>query len=240
MTIKRLILVCALTALAACTSGGLNRSAGGVYAPGVAGEGDIDGLIVGHRLMAAGEYQLALDAYTRAAGQQGLNVDTLSALGSANLRLGRLGQAERLLRRAVAEDAGFAAAWNNLGVILMEQGNGFTAEGRDRTAHAEKLLATRAGKTYSLTVLAGATLYSSAEPCAMCAGAIYWAGIGRVVFGQTEVALKAITGDNPENPTLDLPCAVVFEAGQRPTEVVGPLLEDEASALQADYWGSRG
>lgn len=126
------------------------------------------------------------------------------------------------------------------GTVLMEQGNGFSAEGHDRTAHAERLLATRAGKTYSLAVLADATLYSSAEPCAMCAGAIYWAGIGRVVFGQSETGLKAMTGDNPENPTLDLPCAVVFAAGQRPTEVVGPLLEAEASALQADYWASRG
>jgi tRNA(Arg) A34 adenosine deaminase TadA len=126
------------------------------------------------------------------------------------------------------------------GVVLMEQGNGFSAEGHDRTAHAEKLLATRAGKTYGLDVLAGCTLYTSAEPCAMCAGAIYWAGIGRVVYGQTERGLKAMTGDNPENPTLDLPCHVVFEAGQRPTEVVGPLLEDEATALQADYWASRG
>lgn len=126
------------------------------------------------------------------------------------------------------------------GVVLMEQRNGFSAEGHDRTAHAEKLLATRAGKTFSLEVLAGCTLYTSAEPCAMCAGAIYWAGIGRVVYGQTERGLKAMTGDNPENPTLDLPCHVVFEAGQRPTEVVGPLLEDEATALQADYWASRG
>jgi len=126
------------------------------------------------------------------------------------------------------------------GVVLMEQGNGFSSEGHDRTAHAEKLLATRAGKALSLDELAGCTLYTSAEPCAMCAGAIYWAGIGRVVFGQTERGLKAMTGDNPENPTLDLPCHVVFEAGQRPTEVVGPLLEDEATALQAEYWASRG
>lgn len=108
--------------LAACSAGGLNRSAGGVYAPGVAGEMDVDGLIVGHRLMAAGEYELALDAYMVAAGQQGLNVDTLSALGSANLHLGRLGQAERLLRRAVEEDPTFVPAWNNLGVVLMEAG----------------------------------------------------------------------------------------------------------------------
>lgn len=107
--------------LAACSTGGLNRG-DGVYAPGIAGESDVDGLIVGHRLMAAGEYDLALSTYTRAAGRQGLNVDTLSALGSANLMLGRLGQAETLLRRAVEEDASFAAAWNNLGVVLMERG----------------------------------------------------------------------------------------------------------------------
>lgn len=115
-----LVLIAALATTAACSSGGLNRS-NGVFAPGVAGESDIDGLLVGHRLMAAGEYDLALKAYTRAAAQQGLNVDTLSALGSVNLRLGRLGQAEDLLRRAVEEDPDFAAAWNNLGVILMEK-----------------------------------------------------------------------------------------------------------------------
>ncbi|RBP07385.1 tRNA(Arg) A34 adenosine deaminase TadA [Roseiarcus fermentans] len=126
------------------------------------------------------------------------------------------------------------------GNLLMEQGNGFTSEGRDRTAHAERLLASRATRAYDLAFLRRCTLYTSAEPCAMCAGAIYWAGIGRVVYGQTETALKAATGAHEENPTLDLPCAVVFAAGQRATEVVGPLLEDEAAALQADYWKARG
>ena len=126
------------------------------------------------------------------------------------------------------------------GNLLMEQGNGFTSEGRDRTAHAERLLASRASRAYDLKTLARCTLYTSAEPCAMCAGAIYWAGIARVVYGQTEKALKAQTGAHEENPTLDLPCAIVFEAGQRPTEVVGPLLEDEAAALQADFWRARG
>ena len=113
--------VLALLTLAACSPGGFGRSEGQVFAPGVAGASDIDGLLVGHRLMAAGEFELALKAYTRAASQQGLNVDTLSALGSANLRLGRLGQAERMLRRATEMEPEFPAAWNNLGVILMEQ-----------------------------------------------------------------------------------------------------------------------
>ena len=125
------------------------------------------------------------------------------------------------------------------GRALMEQGNGYTSEGGDRTAHAERLLASRAARAHDLAFLARCSLYTSAEPCAMCAGAIYWAGIGRVVYGQTEQALKAQTGAHEENPTLDLPCATVFAAGQRETEVVGPLLEDEAAELQADFWGAR-
>ncbi|MCU4655190.1 tetratricopeptide repeat protein [Roseibacterium sp. SDUM158016] len=82
----------------------------------------VDGLIVGHRLMESGEYELALRAYYRAAGTLGLNVDVLSALGSANLRLGRIGQAEALLRQALDEEEDFVPALNNLGVVLMEQG----------------------------------------------------------------------------------------------------------------------
>jgi tRNA(Arg) A34 adenosine deaminase TadA len=122
------------------------------------------------------------------------------------------------------------------GNVLMEQGNGYHAEGCDMTAHAERVLASRASKAYRPEVLARYTLYTSAEPCAMCAGALYWAGVGRVVYGQSERDLKQQTGDHPENPTLDLPCRTVFEAGQRPVEVVGPLLAEEAAALQGDFW----
>jgi tetratricopeptide (TPR) repeat protein len=82
----------------------------------------VDGLLVGHRLMAAGQHDLALKAYLRAAAEDGITVDTLSALGSANLALGRLGQAEQLLRRAIEEDPNFVPALNNLGVVLMERG----------------------------------------------------------------------------------------------------------------------
>ena len=85
-------------------------------------EDSVDGLIVGHRLMAAGEFDLAERAYLRAGSEQGLNADVLSALGSANLQLNRLNQAEQLLRRAVDIEAGFVPALNNLGVVLMERG----------------------------------------------------------------------------------------------------------------------
>lgn len=118
----------ALVMLAACSpSGGgifsgssINRSAEAGIDPNKEG---VDGLIVGHRLMEAGEHELALKAYLRAAGTHGLNADVLSALGSANLRLGRLNQAESLLRQAVTQDANFVPALNNLGVVLMERAN---------------------------------------------------------------------------------------------------------------------
>ncbi|MFE3837092.1 tetratricopeptide repeat protein [Rhodobacteraceae bacterium PA1-206B] len=88
----------------------------------------VDGLLVGHRLMAANEPDLALKAYLRAAAEQGISVDTLSAIGSANLALGRLGQAEQALRRALEIDPAFVPALNNLGVVLMERGK--TGEAR--------------------------------------------------------------------------------------------------------------
>jgi tRNA(Arg) A34 adenosine deaminase TadA len=121
------------------------------------------------------------------------------------------------------------------GAVLMEVENGFMPA-RDMTAHAERLLATKASTELDSKILAGCTLYTSAEPCAMCAGAIYWTGIGRVVFGLTERRLKTMTGNHEENPTMDLPCRTVFAAGQRPVEVIGPLLEDEAAALHVGVW----
>ena len=72
--------------------------------------------------MAAGEYELALRAYYRAAAQDGMSVDVLSAVGSADLKLGRLNQAEQILRRAIEQEPTFVPAINNLGVVLMEQG----------------------------------------------------------------------------------------------------------------------
>jgi tRNA(Arg) A34 adenosine deaminase TadA len=119
--------------------------------------------------------------------------------------------------------------------VLIEIENGYMPA-HDATAHAERLLATQACTTLGPDILRNATLYSSAEPCAMCAGAIYWAGIGRLVYGLSEHRLRAVTGNHPENPTLDLPCREIFESGQRMTEVLGPMLEDEAEALHAGVW----
>ena len=108
--------------LTACSAGGFSDEPGSPFAPGVdLGAEAVDGVEVGHRLMQAGEYELALEAFTRAALDQGLTPEILTSMGSANLGLGRLGQAEDLLRRAVAEEPEWPEAWNNLGVLLMEQ-----------------------------------------------------------------------------------------------------------------------
>ncbi len=110
----------------------------GPFAPSgpVAGAEAVDGLTVGHRLMAAGQHELALKAYLRAAGEIGINADVLSAIGSANLHLGRIGQAETILRRAIKEDQSFVPAWNNLGVVLIEQGQAAEAARVFQTAFA--------------------------------------------------------------------------------------------------------
>ncbi|TBB61902.1 nucleoside deaminase (plasmid) [Rhizobium ruizarguesonis] len=112
--------------------------------------------------------------------------------------------------------------------ILLEEENGYFPD-LDATAHAERLLATRASKVYRDPFLAQCTLYSSAEP-----GAIDWVGIGRVVYGLSEHRLKAMTGEHPDNPTMDLPCRDVFSAGQKSIEVIGPLIETEAEAVHRD------
>ena len=124
--------------LAACSPGGFSASGDQVFAPGVNQRGQAeDGLEVGHRLMAAGQYELALRSFNRAAlAQGGLDADILSGMGSANLGLGRLGQAETLLRRAVAEDEALPEMWNNLGVVLMERGKTVEAEQIFRRAYA--------------------------------------------------------------------------------------------------------
>ncbi len=122
------------------------------------------------------------------------------------------------------------------GEVLAEAENRAIGPDCDATGHAELEAVRAASRHHSPEALAAATLYSSAEPCAMCAGAIYWSGIGRVVYGLSEARLLALTGNHPENPTLRLPCREVFARGQRAIEIIGPLLEDEAAAAHAGFW----
>ncbi|MBS1157687.1 MAG: cumB [Proteobacteria bacterium] len=122
------------------------------------------------------------------------------------------------------------------GQIVAEAGNDSLPPDGDPTRHAELLAAALAARKLSPPQLAAATLYSSAEPCAMCAGAIYWCGIGRVVYALSEHRLLGLTGDHPENPTFALPCREVFARGQRRIKVSGPCLEDEAAVVHIGFW----
>ena len=61
----------------------------------------------------------------------------------------------------------------------------------------------------------------------MCSGAVYWASIGAVVYGLSEQRLLELTGSNQENPTMDLPCRVVFDHGQKDVVVRGPAADPE-------------
>ncbi|WP_420011103.1 tetratricopeptide repeat protein [Tateyamaria sp.] len=109
--------------LAACSSGGIDASKTGPFAPGVDPRGEaVSGIDVGHRLIAAGEYELAIKAFNRSALNSGFSAEVLSGLGTANLGLGRLNQAETLLRRATTEYDPYPEDLNNLGVVLMERG----------------------------------------------------------------------------------------------------------------------
>lgn len=122
------------------------------------------------------------------------------------------------------------------GNIIASAGNNSMPPEGDPTQHAELVAAAQAARALPPEQLADCTLYTSAEPCCMCAGAVYWTGIGRVVYALSEHKLLGLTGDHPENPTFSLPCREVFARGQRKVEVVGPVLEDEAAAPHAGFW----
>jgi len=119
--------------------------------------------------------------------------------------------------------------------VLAEQGNINTVN------HAESTLARTAADNWPGDYLARCTLVTTFEPCAMCAGSVYWANIGRIVYGASEEALLALTGAHEENPTLSLPCREVIACGQKTIEVVGPVPELNAELLapHRDFWKSR-
>ena len=116
--------------------------------------------------------------------------------------------------------------------VLMTQGN------VNRVEHAEAVLAREAFARFSPEVLWECSLVTTVEPCAMCAGTQYWAHIGRLIYGMSESRLLELTGADPENPTLDLPCRQVFSRGQKPVQVIGPVPEAEAeiAELHIGFW----
>lgn len=113
-----------------------------------------------------------------------------------------------------------------------------TTETGDCTGHAETNAVREASAHNSREVLAHATLYASAEPCIMCAGAIFWSNIGRVVFGIDAVSLRVFRGERAEQRDAELSCRNVFTASPHPIECIGPVMVHEASEPHRGFWKS--
>lgn len=122
---------------------------------------------------------------------------------------------------------------------VLAEGYNNTFETGDCTGHAEvSAIRALAAKRPDRALLAEATLYSSAEPCVMCAGAIFWANIGRVVFGIDAERLRAFRGERQDQRDAELSCRDVFAASPHPIVCIGPALIDEASAAHEGAWKS--
>jgi tRNA(Arg) A34 adenosine deaminase TadA len=121
------------------------------------------------------------------------------------------------------------------GQVLAEAINS-NGETGDCTAHAEVNALREATPRYPRELLGGATMYASGEPCVMCAGAIFWSGIPRVVFGIDAVRLRVFRGDVSEQRDAELSCRDVFRASPHAIETIGPCLIGEASVPHVGFW----
>lgn len=148
------------------------------------------------------------------------------------------------LRRAIALSAQARDHGNHPFGALLVTGAGRVIEAettvltdRDVTGHAETNLVRIAGREVDAAELPASTLFTSCEPCAMCCGAIFWAGIGRVVYALSGTGLIALAGGEDDGAALDLPSREVFAHGGRDIAVSGPHLEEDAAEPHVGFWG---
>lgn len=123
----------------------------------------------------------------------------------------------------------FGAVIERNGEVLASAHNEVRTSG-DSSLHAE-LNAIRAAHEQGID-LKGATLYASSEPCAMCAGAIYWSGIRKVAFAASKDALAKIRPGG-----LSLSCKEVLLSSGEEVSVIGPEAEEEIIPLLQSYYG---
>jgi tRNA(Arg) A34 adenosine deaminase TadA len=116
------------------------------------------------------------------------------------------------------------------GDVVLTATNSVATDG-DPTAHAETNLVAKAIRELTTERIRRAVLYTSCEPCAMCVGKMYWAGIRTVVYGLSSKELSVLAG-----PDFLIPCRELFERAVEPVTVVGPLLEDEARSVHIGFW----
>jgi tRNA(Arg) A34 adenosine deaminase TadA len=123
-----------------------------------------------------------------------------------------------------------------IGTRVLAQASNANGESGDCTAHAELSAIRLASPLHSRNELAVATLYSSAEPCVMCAGAIFWSAIGRVVYGIDAERLRVFRGERLDQKDAELSCRDVFQAASHAIECIGPALIEEASSSHQGAW----
>jgi tRNA(Arg) A34 adenosine deaminase TadA len=145
---------------------------------------------------------------------------------------------EQFIRQAIdlarqARDGGnhpFGALLVLDGQIVLTAKNSIAVD-RDPTAHAETNLVAAAIRQLPRDELQRSILYTSCEPCAMCVGKMYWAGLRAVVYGLSSEELARLAGRD-----FLIPCRELFQRATESITVIGPLLEDEARAVHAGYW----
>lgn len=116
------------------------------------------------------------------------------------------------------------------GELVMEEHNAVvTAD--DIARHPELTLARRAAREFDADARESLVLYTSTEPCAMCSGGVYIAGLGAVVYSVGAATAAALTGGD-----FVVPAADVFDRGERSVEVVGPVLEAAGKEVHRNYW----
>ena len=115
---------------------------------------------------------------------------------------------------------------------VVETSTNTTATETDITAHPELKLARYAARELSEDERAACTMYTSTEPCAMCAGAIYYCGLGRVVYSVAGSSLPRVREDRG----IDIPCAEVIERSEGTTTVEGPILEADGLEILGRYY----
>ncbi len=139
---------------------------------------------------------------------------------------------EKYMREALRE-ASFAADEDEvpIGAVIVcrgriiGKGHNMTERLNDPTAHAEMIAITAATEAMGGKYLNDCTLYVTVEPCPMCAGALAWSQIGRIVYGASDPK----RGFSLFSPSLMHP----------KTEVVSGILADECSSLVSDFFKAK-
>jgi tRNA(Arg) A34 adenosine deaminase TadA len=124
----------------------------------------------------------------------------------------------------------FGAALVRDGALLHVAGNNQITTG-DCTGHAEVVLIREAAQKLGSAALAGTSVYASGAPCAMCTGALFWAGVSKVIFAASQSSIAYHLGA----PILPTGCAQVLEGASRKMEIIGNLLAAEAEAVLAEH-----